>query len=256
MDGPVGISVGDVEVTEGADAVLVFAVSLTRAAGCALTVDYATSDGTATAGSDYTSASGTLTISAGSSSGSIEVSVIDDEHNEGSETFTLTLSNPSSGNLTDSSATGTITNHDALPAALVARFGRTAALHVVEQVEQRVNAPRAPGFAGRVAGRAINRNMGQDFALDFLRQLGGGAHAAPAGVPSANGGMTSSRGPQGSSGHRVLCRTAGACRAQAHTARACSTTPASASASAVETSCSSAPDSRSTGRRRPAASSW
>ena len=38
---------------------------------------------------------------------------IDDEHNEGSERFTLTLSNPSSGNLTDSSATGTITNHDA-----------------------------------------------------------------------------------------------------------------------------------------------
>ena len=214
VDGPVGISVGDVEVTEGTDAVLVFAVSLTRAAGSALTVDYATSDGTATAGSDYTSASGTLTIGAGSSSGSIEVSVIDDEHNEGSETFTLTLSNPSSGNLTDSSATGTITNHDALPAALVARFGRTAALHVVEQVEQRVNAPRAPGFDGRVAGRQINRNMGQDFALDFLRQLGGGAGYAPgagggfgpvngAGPHNArlgNSTMTSSLGPQNMAG--------------------------------------------------------
>ena len=210
VDGPVGISVGDVEGAEGADAVLVFAVSLTRAAGSALTVDYATSDGTATAGSDYTSASGTLTIGAGSSSGSIEVSVIDDEHNEGSETFTLTLSNPSSGNLTDSSATGTITNHDALPAALVARFGRTAALHVVEQVEERVNAPRAPGFAGRVAGRQINRDMGRDFALDFVRQLGGGAGYAPgagggfgpmngAGLHEArlgNSTMTSSLGPQ------------------------------------------------------------
>ena len=209
VDGPVGISVGDVEVTEGADAVLVFAVSLTRAAGSALTVDYATSDGTATAGSDYTSASGTLTIGAGSSSGSIEVSVIDDEHNEGSETFTLTLSNPSSGNLTDATATGTITNHDALPAALVARFGRTAALHVVEQVEERVNAPRAPGFDGRVAGRQINRDMGRDFALDFLQQVGGGGYgrhgrAAGGAVTAAgehdprlgNGGMTSSLGPQ------------------------------------------------------------
>ena len=162
-----------------------------------MTVDYATSDGTATAGSDYTSASGTLTIDAGSSSGSIEVSVIDDEHNEGSETFTLTLSNPSSGNLADSSATGTITNHDALPAALVARFGRTAALHVVEQVEERVNAPRAPGFDGRVAGRQINRDMGQDFALDFLQQLGGGYRAPAAGVASPGGGMRSSLGPQG-----------------------------------------------------------
>ena len=197
VDGPVGISVADVEVVEGANAVLVFAVSLTRATSSALTVDYATSDGTATAGSDYTSTSGTLTIGAGSSSGSIEVSVLDDEHNEGSETLTLTLSNPSSGTLTDSSATGTITNHDALPAALVARFGRTAALHVVETGEERVNAPRAPGFDGRVAGRQIHRDMGQDFALDFLQQLGGGYGAPPAGVPSANGGMTSSLGPQG-----------------------------------------------------------
>ena len=148
VQGPVGISVGDVEVEEGAGVVLAFQVALTRAASSALTVDYSTSDGTATAGADYTSTSGTLTIGAGSSSGTVEVSVIDDEHNEGSETFTLTLSNPSSGNLTDASATGTITNHDALPAALVARFGRTAALHVVEQVE---------GARQRAAGAGLRR---------------------------------------------------------------------------------------------------
>ena len=197
VEGPVGISVGDVEVEEGAGVVLAFQVALTRAASNSLTVDYATSDGTATAGADYTSTSGTLTIGAGSSSGTIEVPVIDDEHNEGSETFTLTLSNASSGTLTDASATGTITNHDALPAALVGRFGRTAAVHVVDQVEERVNAPRAPGFDGRVAGRAINRDMGQDFALDFLQQLGGGYGAPGAGVASPGGGMRSSLGPQG-----------------------------------------------------------
>ena len=126
VEGPVGISVDDVEVEEGAGVVLAFQVALTRAASSSLTVDYSTSDGTATAGADYTSTSGTLTIGAGSSSGTVEVSVIDDEHNEGSETFTLTLSNASSGTLTDASATGTITNHDALPKALIARFGRTA----------------------------------------------------------------------------------------------------------------------------------
>ena len=95
---------------------------------------------------------------------------------------------------------GTIENSDPLPAALVARFGRTAAVHVVDQVEQRVNAPRAPGLDGRVAGRAINPDMGQTFALDFLQQLGGhrtgGALGTPAGVPSGNNGMTSSLGPQ------------------------------------------------------------
>ena len=210
--GPVGISIDDVEVVEGANAVLVFAVSLTRAASNALTVDYATSDGTATAGADYTATSGTLTIGAGSSSGTIQVSVIDDEHNEGSETFTLTLSNASSGELTDASATGTITNHDALPKALIARFGRTAAVHIVEQVEERVNAPRAPGFDGRVAGRQINQDMGRDFALDFLQQLGGG-YGHQQGQPGrqmtaagtndprfTNGGMTSSLGAQNAIG--------------------------------------------------------
>ena len=211
--GPVGISIGDAEVEEGANAVLVFAVALSRATSSQMTIDYATSDGTATAGADYTATSGTLTIDAGSSSGSIEVGVIDDEHNEGSETFTLTLSNASSGDLTDASATGTITNHDALLKALIARFGRTAAVHIVEQVEERVNAPRRPGFDGRVAGRQINRDMGQQFALDFLQQLGGGGHgqrqgqrggqvtAAAANDPRfGNGGMTSSLGPQNGRG--------------------------------------------------------
>ena len=210
--GPVGISIADAEVEEGANAVLVFAIALSRAASSQMTVDYATNDGTATAGADYTSTSDTLTIDAGTSSATIEVTVLDDEHNEGSETFTVTLSNASSGNLTDASATGTITNHDALPNALIARFGRTAAVHIVEQVEERVNAPRAPGFDGRVAGRQINRDMGQQFALDFLQQLGGGyghqqgqrgGQRTPAGMDDprfGNGGMTSSLGPQGAIG--------------------------------------------------------
>ena len=210
--GPVGISVADAEVEEGANAVLVFAIALSRAASSQMTVDYATSDGTATAGADYTSTSGTLTIDAGSSSATIEVAVLDDEHNEGSEAFTLTLSNASSGDLTDASATGTINNHDALPKALIARFGRTAAVHIVEQVEERVNAPRAPGFDGRVAGREINGEMGQQFALDFLQQLGGGygqQQGQPQGRMTAagtndprfgNGGMTSSLGPQNAIG--------------------------------------------------------
>ena len=101
------------------------------------------------------------------------MTVLDDSHNDGEET--LTLSNASSGVLSDATATGTIENHDAMPRALIARFGRTAAVHIVEQVEERVNAPRRPGFDGRVAGREINGKMGREFALDFLQQLGGQA---------------------------------------------------------------------------------
>ena len=200
--GPVGIAVADARVQEAAGAVLAFTVSLSRAPGSDVTVDYATSDGTAQAGADYESASGTLTITSGSTSGTIDVRVLDDSHDDGGETLILSLSNASTGVLTDSTAIGTIENKDALPAALVARFGRTAAVHVVDQVEQRVNAPRAPGFDGRIAGRAVDRDMGETFALDLLRQLGGprGALARPAGAPSPGGnGLTSALvAPQGS----------------------------------------------------------
>ena len=148
VQGPVGISVSDARVEEAAGAVLAFAVTLSRSASSPITINYATSDGSATAGADYTAASGILTIESGSSSGSIEVTVLDDSHNDGEETLTLTLSNASSGVLTDATATGTIENHDAMPRALVARFGRTAAVHIVEQVEERVSSFSAAELGG------------------------------------------------------------------------------------------------------------
>ena len=91
VQGPVGISVSDARVEEAAGAVLAFAVTLSRRASSPITINYATSDGSATAGADYTAASGILTIESGSSSGSIEVTVLDDSHNDGEETLTLTL---------------------------------------------------------------------------------------------------------------------------------------------------------------------
>ena len=44
---------------------------------------------------------------------------------------------------------------------------------MVEHVEERLAAPREPGFRGRFAGRELRRGMERDIALDFLRQLGG-----------------------------------------------------------------------------------
>ena len=127
VTGPVGISVADARVEEGAGAVLAFAVTLSRAATGALSVDYATADGSARAGEDYTAASGTLSFQAGESSGTIEVGVLDDAHDEGEETLTLRLSNASGAVVTDGEATGTIENTDLMPAALLARFGRATA---------------------------------------------------------------------------------------------------------------------------------
>ena len=186
--GPVGISVADARVEEGEGTVLAFLVTLSRTLGAALTVDYATADGSAHAGDDYQAASGTLKFRAGESSQRIEVAVLDDEHDEGEETLTLTLSNPSSGRLTDGAATGTIENRDPLPRALLARFGRTAAVHVVEQVEERLEARREPGFEGRFAGRAVRPGMEREVAESFLRRLGGqaGAGSTRAGDPMAD----------------------------------------------------------------------
>jgi hypothetical protein len=63
-------------------------------------VDYATSDGTATAGSDYTTTSGTLTFAAGQLSKTFTVPILNDNLYEGAaETFKLTLSNPSAGSV-------------------------------------------------------------------------------------------------------------------------------------------------------------
>ena len=203
--GPVGISVGDARVEEGDGAVLAFLVTLSRAASGALTVAYETSDGSAQAGADYTAASGTLTFQAGESSRTIEVTVLDDSHDDGGETLTLTLSNASGGQLVDAEATGTIENSDPLPRALMARFGRTAAVHVVEHVEERLQAPRQPGFEGRLAGRELRRGMERELAQSFLSQLGGlagangygvGGHDPMAGSPGAGfGGMGSLRTP-------------------------------------------------------------
>ncbi|QEH31554.1 Calx-beta domain protein [Aquisphaera giovannonii] len=74
-------------------------ITVTRSGGSAggVTVHYATADGTATAGSDYTAASGTLAFAAGETSKTFTVAVLDDHVTEGNETVTLTLSSPTGG---------------------------------------------------------------------------------------------------------------------------------------------------------------
>ena len=118
-----GLSVADAEVGEGPGAVLVFEVTLARAADEPVTVDYETADGTATAGEDYEAVSGTLSIEAGQTTASVRVSIIDDSHDEGEETLTLVLSNASNARIHDGEALGIIVNSDPIPAAWLARFG-------------------------------------------------------------------------------------------------------------------------------------
>ncbi len=160
--GLAAMSVSDARVEEAVGAVVAFAVTLSRTASDQVTVDYRTRDASAQAGEDYEAASGTLTFQAGESSKTIEVTVLDDAHDEGEETFVLALSNASGAWLEDAEATGTIENTDLMPAALLARFGRATAEQVVEHVERRMSAPRSKGFRGRFAGRELRPGMGWD----------------------------------------------------------------------------------------------
>ena len=97
VPGPVALTVADARVREGTDETIDFTVSLSRAASGSVTVDYATADGTATAGSDYTARQGTLTFAAGETAKTVAVPVQDDVVDEGEETLTFLLSNATGG---------------------------------------------------------------------------------------------------------------------------------------------------------------
>ena len=152
---PASILVRDARATEGVDEVVSFAVTLSAAAGEPVTVDWSTADGTATAGRDYVAASGTLTFAAGETEHTIEVSVLDDAHDEGEETFALHLSNADGAELADAEATGTIVNSDPMPRAWLSRFGRTAWEHALDAVDRRLRSARSTRTGAAIAGRNV-----------------------------------------------------------------------------------------------------
>ena len=100
-DDALSLSINDVTVSEGnngsTDAV--FTVTLSNASAAPVSVDFASSDGTATvADNDYTAVNGTLTIPAGQSTGTITVQINGDARDElNTETYSVTLSNPTGG---------------------------------------------------------------------------------------------------------------------------------------------------------------
>ena len=110
------IRVADAEATEGDDSEMVFRVTLESVSTGTVTVNYATADGTATAGEDYTATSGTLTFAPGETEKTVSVAIIDDTVEDSGETFTLVLSDSTGGSLGDTEATGTIFNTEPPPA--------------------------------------------------------------------------------------------------------------------------------------------
>jgi hypothetical protein len=104
------LSAGDVTVDEGAGTA-VFTVNLSPAPGTgeSVVVSYQTQNGSAVAGSDYTTTAGTLTYNQGQTQQTVSVPVIDDTLAEGTESFALQLSSAVTNAV---SATASILDND------------------------------------------------------------------------------------------------------------------------------------------------
>ncbi len=137
---------------------LVFTATLGRAVNQPATVRWATSDGSATAGTDYVAGIGTLTFAPGATSAEIAIGLLEDLVREETEIFHITLSDPANATLGASKASGLIQDDDGpeLVEAWLARFSRTAASHALEAVEDRIGRWRHQGSHMTIAGRRID----------------------------------------------------------------------------------------------------
>lgn len=111
------ITIGDASVAEGnaGTTAAVFTVSLSNPSSRAITVNFATADGSATAGSDYTAGAGSLTFAPLDTCKTITVPVIGDVVFEPDEAFTVSLSDAVNAVVADAQGTGTIRNDDGVP---------------------------------------------------------------------------------------------------------------------------------------------
>ena len=111
------LTVGDTTVTEGDSGSVTanFTVTLSAASTSTVSVPYSTSNGTATAGSDYTAASGTVSFAAGQVTQTVSVAVLGDTLDEPNETFHVNLGSSSGATIADGQGLGTINDNDQTP---------------------------------------------------------------------------------------------------------------------------------------------
>ena len=168
-------SIADVRAEEGNSGVadVGFTVTLSTAGDLAVTVAYATADGTASAGEDYQAASGELMFAPGETELTVSVPVLGDTTPETDETFTVTLSSPSNAELATTEATGTIVDDDVAGAraqaleASMASFGRTLARDAVGAISGRFDGTSAARGSQMVLGGSSIGRRGTAFADPF-----------------------------------------------------------------------------------------
>jgi hypothetical protein len=119
-DDPLQISIADVSVMEGdlGTTNAPFTIRLSKSYHLPVSVDFATADGTALAGQDYTASSGTLVFNPGETSKNVSVAVFGDLLKETDETFSVTLTNPTNATLGIPFALGRIIDNDPVSSAI------------------------------------------------------------------------------------------------------------------------------------------
>ena len=163
-DGPV-VSIDDAQANENTDLYVVFRLHMSVAASEPVFVRLDTESGTATGDEDYRSLDDyQYTFVPGQTEREVRVPLIPDSIDEDAETFSVRIATVTGAGATigDGEAVGTIKNTDHMPQAWLARFGRTVAEQVVEAIEGRMAASRAPGFEARLAGQALSGGQRPD----------------------------------------------------------------------------------------------
>ncbi|MTI22326.1 T9SS type B sorting domain-containing protein [Fulvivirga sp. RKSG066] len=123
------ISITDVTIDE-ANATANFEVTLSESINQEVKVDFATEDGSAKSGSDYTAQSGTVTFNPGQTSQTISVQILEDAAYEQNETFFVNLSNAENATIKDDKGVGTISNDDNRPTVTISTSSATVAENI------------------------------------------------------------------------------------------------------------------------------
>ena len=171
-DGMPSLEIADTDTDEGENQT--FAVTLSPVSGRAVTVEWATADGTAVSGADYDTATGTLTFPAGQTSRTITVETKEDALDEDDETFTVTLSSAVNAAIGDDDATGTIRDDDPEPSLLIG------------------DGSASEGAASMNFEVTLSEVSGREVTVDWATSDGAGASGAtaPADYDTATGTLT------------------------------------------------------------------
>jgi hypothetical protein len=149
-----------------------FEVRLSNPSFQTITVSYSTAEGTATAGSDYTTTSGTVSFNPGETVKTVNVEVLGDNIDEQSETFSVNLTNPANATIAGAQATGTILDDDGPTMSINSVSvveGQTGSRNAVFTVT--LSAPSVQGIAVSYSTSAGTALSGIDFQSVFLQNL-------------------------------------------------------------------------------------